>query len=381
MPQKKHEKKKKKLIYTKDDVTFFETLINTPSATWFEVEGQRIWTSYIKDYVDEVYVDTYWTAVWVINPDAKYKVVLEAHCDEISWFVNYIKEDGLIHVIRNWWTDHIIAPGQRVHIHTEEDWIVDWVFGWPAIHTRGWSWWAKWENTPKVKNITIDVWARSKEEVLKMWIEVGNPVIYDAEFMTLNDRYFVGRAMDNRAGWFMIAQVAKLLKKNKKKLDFWLYFVNSVQEEIWLKGAEMIAERIKPDVAIVTDVRHDTTTPMIDKTVEGDTACGKWPTLTVGPSVQNNLLRFVKWVAKKKKIDYQMCAASRWTWTDTDAIAYSHQWVASVLISLPLRYMHTTVEMVDKEDISETIKLMYETICDLKKDQDFSYITKKELEK
>ncbi len=367
-------KKKETLVYGKKEIDFMETLLNTPSPTGFEYTGQKVRVDYIKPYVDEIIIDTYGTAVGVINPDATYKVVIEAHCDEISWFVNYITENGLIHVIRNGWSDHLVAPGQRVSIHTEEKGQLDGVFGWPAIHTRWAARRSWWEETPKVKNITVDVGAKNKEEIEKMWIEVGNPITYTAPFMKLNDRYFVARALDNRAGGFMIAQVARLLKKNKKKLDFGLYIVNSVQEEIWLRWAKMIAERIKPDVAIITDVWHDTTTPMIDKKVEGDTACGKWPALTVWPAVQNNLLRHIKAVAKKQKINYQMCAASTSTWTDTDAFAYSHQWVASALISLPLRYMHTTVEMVDKHDVSETIKLMYETVCSLKKWEDFKYL-------
>lgn len=376
-------KEKKKKIswfdhFNKVELDFLEQLINTPSPTWFEVAWQKKRLEYISPYVDDTFVDTYGTAVWIINPDATYKVVIEAHCDEISRFVNYITDDWLLHVIRNWWSDHIIAPWQYVHIHTEEHWIKKWVFGRPAIHTR---WGSKtpeksWDR-PKVENITVDIWARSKKEVAELWIEIWNPIIYDVNYSTLNDRYVVWRALDNRAWWFMIAQVAKKLKEKKKKLDFWLYIVNSVQEEIWLKWAEMIAERIQPHVAIITDVRHDTTTPLINKKIEWDTQCWKWPTLTVWPSVHNNLLRHIKKVAKKKKIEYQMCAASRRTWTDTDAIAYSNQWVASALISLPLRYMHTSVEMVDAHDIYQTIQLIYETVCSLENGQDFSYIPNK----
>jgi putative aminopeptidase FrvX len=371
MSDKKKEKKKAEKVYTKKELSFLELLINTPSPTWFEYTGQQVWMDYIKPYVDEIYTDTYGTAVGIINPDAEYKVVIEAHCDEISWFVNYITDNGLIHVIRNGGSDHLGAPSQRVHIHTQDKGIINWVFGRPAIHTRKWG---KEEQTPKVTNITIDVWAKNKEEIEKMGIEVGNPITYDAQFMILNDRYAVGRALDNRVWGFMIAQVARLLKKNKKKLPFGLYIVNSVQEEIWLRWARMIAEHLSPDVAIITDVGHDTSTPMIDKTVEGDTMCGKWPMLTVWPAVQNNLLKHIKSTAKKKKIDYQMCAASSYTGTDTDAFAYSNSGVASALISLPLRYMHTTVEMVDMDDISETIKLMYESVCSIKKGQDFGYL-------
>jgi len=121
----------------------------------------------------------------------------------------------------------------------------------------------------------------------------------------LNKKYFTGRALDNRMGGFMIAEVVKRLSENKKKLDFGLYVVNSVQEEIGLRGAQMIAERISPDVAIVTDVTHDTNSPMYDKKKSGDIKAGSGPALTFGPAVQNNLLDLLIKTADKKKIKYQ----------------------------------------------------------------------------
>lgn len=353
------------------DLDFFAQLVNTPSPTWFEWTGQKIWVDFIKPYVDEVFVDTYGTAVATINPGKKYKVVLEAHCDEISWFVNYIWDDGIISVIRNGGSDHMIAPAKRVVIHGKK-WPVTGVFGWPAIHTRDLS----KEEAPKIESLFVDVGALSKKEVEALGVVVGSVITYPDEFMQLNKRYLVGRALDNRAGGFMIAQVAKLLKANKKNLDFTLHIVNSVQEEIGLRGAEMIAHRLNPDVAIITDVCHDTSTPMIDKRKHADTRCGKGPVLSVWPSVQNKLRDFVESVATKQKIPFQRLAASRWTGTDTDAFAYSQSGVASALISLPLRYMHTTVEMVQQHDVEKTIDLMYHTVLQLKAGQSFSYFSR-----
>jgi putative aminopeptidase FrvX len=168
--------------------------------------------------------------------------------------------------------------------------------------------------------------------------------------------------------------VAHRLKKNKKKLPFGLYIVNSVQEEIGLRGAEMMAARIKPDVAIITDVCHDTQSPMYKKLEQGDQRCGEGPVLTYGPAVQNNLLNFIIGVAEKNEIKFQRAAATRATGTDTDAFAYSGQGSASALISLPLKYMHTTVETVSYTDIEAVIQLMYHSLLALKKDQDFRYI-------
>lgn len=358
-------------VVTPESLKFLEKYINNPSPTGFEWEGQRLWLDYLKPFVDETYIDNYGTAVGIINPSAPYKVVIEAHADEISWFVNYITKDGLIYVIRNGGSDHQIAPSKRVNIHTDKG-TVKAVFGWPAIHTRS----GEKEESPSLKNIFLDCGCTSKEEVEALGIHVGSVVTYEDEFMVLNDRYYVGRALDNRAGGFMIAEVARLLKDNKKKLPFGLYIVNSVQEEIGLRGAEMIANYIKPNVAIVTDVTHDTQTPMINKITQGDLACGKGPVVSYAPAVQINLNRQLIETAQKNNIPFQRQASSRFTGTDTDAFAYSNGGVPSALISLPLRYMHTTVEMIHKEDVDNVIRLIYETLLTIQDGQDFRTFTK-----
>ncbi len=357
---------KHKSVVTKKSVEFFEKYINNASPTGYEWEGQKVWLDYLKPYIDEHFVDNYGTAVGVINPKADYKVVIEAHADEISWYVNYITKDGLIYVIRNGGSDHQIAPSKRVNIHTDKG-IVKAVFGWPAIHTRS----GEKEEAPTLKNIFLDCGCTSQEEVEKLGIHVGCVITYEDKFMILNDRYYVGRALDNRAGGFMIAEVARLLKENKVKLPFGLYIVNSVQEEIGLRGAEMIAHRIKPNVAIVTDVTHDTQTPMISKITQGDLACGKGPVVSYAPAVQSNLNKLLIKAAEENNIPFQRQASSRSTGTDTDAFAYSNDGVVSALISLPLRYMHTTVEMVHKEDVDNVIRLIYEALLDIKAGQDF----------
>jgi len=357
-----------KNIITKASQKFMEAYLNNTSPTGFESKGQQMWLDYIKPNIDEYFTDNYGTVVGVINPKAKYKVVIEAHADEISWFVHYINKDGFIYLRRNGGSDHIIAPSKRVNIHTDKG-IVKAVFGWPAIHMRRGK-----EETPSLKNIFLDCGCDSKEEVVKMGVHVGCVITFEDEFITLNKNRYVGRALDNRMGGFMIAEVARLLKKEKKKLPFGLYIVNSVQEEVGLRGAQMIAQKIKPDVAIITDVCHDTQTPMISKIENGDLSSGKGPVLTYGPAVQNNLLNQIIKVAEKNKIPFQRAAASRATGTDTDAFAYSNEGVPSMLISLPLRYMHTTVEMCRKEDVEEAIKLIYHSVLSIKNNQDFRYI-------
>lgn len=358
----------KKKIINKKSLAFLEKYLNNAAPTGYEWNGQKIWMDYLKPYVDEFITDSYGTAVGVINPKAKYKVVIEGHADEISWYVNYITDNGLLYVIRNGGSDHQIAPSKWVNIHTKKG-IVKGVFGWPAIHTRN----RAKEEPPKMDNIFIDVGCSTKKEVEALGVHVGCVITYPDEFHVLNKDKFVCRAIDNRAGGFMIAEVARLLKENEVELPFGLYITNSVQEEIGLRGAEMITQTIKPDVAIVTDVCHDTSTPMINVAIEGDTKCGSGPVITYAPAVQNNLRELILSTAEEKEIPFQRMASSSRTGTDTDAFAYSNGGVASALISLPLRYMHTTVEMVDKADVENTIKLIYETILKINPEEGFSY--------
>ena len=357
-----------KSILNTASISFLEKYLNNAAPTGYEWEGQKIWMDYLTPYVDEFITDTYGTAVGVINPDAKYKVVIEGHADEISWYVNYISDNGLIYVIRNGGSDHQIAPSKIVNIHTAKG-IVKGVFGWPAIHTRN----KANEEAPKPDNIFIDTGCASKKEVEALGVHVGCVITYPDEFHILNGDKFVCRALDNRMGGFMIAEVARLLKENNKELPFGLYITNSVQEEIGLRGAEMITQTIKPNVAIVTDVTHDTTTPMIDVKKEGLLELGKGPVVAYAPAVQQKLRDLITSTAIENKIPFQRSALSRATGTDTDAFAYSNGGVASALISLPLRYMHSTVEMVHREDVENVIKMIYETLLKIEDGETFSY--------
>jgi tetrahedral aminopeptidase len=342
--------------------------LKTASPTGFESAGQEVWLDYLRPHVDEVFTDHYGTAVGVINPSAPYKVVIEAHADEISWFVNYINSEGYIYVIRNGGSDQMIAPSKRVNIHTDKG-IVKGIFGWPAIHVRD----DKDGPLPTLKNIFIDCGCNSKEEVEKLGVHVGCVITYEDEPMILNDRYLVGRALDNRIGGVIIAEVARKLRKNRKDIPYGLYVVNAVQEEVGLRGAEMITQRIKPNLAVVTDVCHETHSPLYNKQIQGDIAAGGGPVLSYAPAIQFNVLNRLIQTAEAGKIPFQRHASSRVTGTDTDAFAYSNGGVPSVLISMPLKYMHTTVEAAHLNDIKHTIELMYQFLMQLEASHDFRY--------
>jgi len=346
---------------------FLEKYLNAKSPTGMEMEGQAIWIDYIKQFVDEVDTDVYGSAWGIINPGKDYKVVIEAHADEIGWTVNHIDDNGFISVVRNGGSDHHIAPGMKVQI-LGEDGVVAGHFGWPAIHER------KGEGAvqPEPNTLFVDVEANSKEEVEEMGIFVGTPMVYDTSFEERKGKY-ISRALDNRIGGYMIAQVARKLQKANVELPFSLYIVNAVQEEIGLVGAEMVANRIKPDVAIITDVCHDTHTPHLNAKLAGDTKSGKGPVVFRGADIQLNLHKQILNVAKENEIEFQRGTYNGNSGTDTKAFYKSNGGVACQLISLPLKYMHTSVETVQITDVDSVIELIYYSLLSIEDGQDFRY--------
>ena len=349
---------------------FLNRYLNNYSPTGHEAAGQKIWLEYVKPYTDTHLTDAYGSVAAIVNPEAKYKVVIEAHADEIAWFVSNISEKGYITLKRNGGSDAVIAPSMRAVIHTKKGQIPA-IFGWPAIHVRPRD---KDEPAPSMKSIFLDVGANNRDEVLAMGIHIGCVATFSDGLTWLNgERYITGRALDNRIGGFMIAEVLRRINENGIQLPFALYAVNAVQEEIGLRGAEMISRRIKPDVAIITDVTHDTQSPGYNKE-ETDIACGRGPVLSYGAAVHNVLLDRIVDAATEAGISFQRIVAERSTGTDTDSFAYSGEGVPSALISLPLKYMHTTVETVATEDVERVIDLIYIVIAGLTGKEDYRYL-------
>ncbi len=348
--------------------TFLYDYLNSNAPVGNEVNGQHVWLRYLRPYVDDYFTDAYGTVVGVINPKADYKVVIEAHADEISWYVNYISKDGYMYVIRNGGSDYQIAPSMHAKIHTGEGSVIPAVFGWPAIHTRRDG--KEKELKPDIETVILDGGFASKEEVLAKGIQVGDVVTFDQALREING-YWVGRALDNRMGGFTIAQVARRLFEEKIKLPFGLYIVNAVQEEVGLRGAGMIAERIRPNVALITDVCHCTNSPLYNKIKEGEIMSGKGPVLSTAPAVQVNVRKRLLEVARKQGIDFQLVASSTYTGTDTDAFAYSGVGIPSALVSTPVKYMHTTVEMAHQKDVEQLVSWMFGFVCSIQAGESF----------
>jgi endoglucanase len=352
---------------TDDAKSFFFDLLDTPSPTGFEVPGQRIWTDYVRDHADEVKSDAYGTAWATLEGTAGEppRVMLDAHVDEIGFMVRHITDDGFIHINRIGGSDRAIARGLRVRI-LGEDGPVTGVVGNTAIHIRD----TKNEKVPKVHELFVDIGASDQEEVHDRGIRVGHPMVFDVGPTDLTESRITARAIDNRLGGFIIAQAVARLADDRP--DWTVQAANSVQEEIGGHGAEMITHRLNPDAAVAFDVTHATDSPGINSKKHGLVEIGEGPTVTHGTSNHPQLVERVVDVAEAEDIPLQHEPSSRRTGTDTDSIFKTRSGVPSVLLSVPLRYMHSTVEVVDTDDIEHCVQLYAAVVRSFRSDEEFS---------
>ncbi|CAN5359177.1 M42 family metallopeptidase [soil metagenome] len=354
----------------KDAKEFLFDLLGTPSPTGFEAPGQRVWSGYVKKFADAVESDSYGTA-WATVRGAGKKprsVMLEAHADEIGYIVKFITDEGFIHIDRAGGSDSATGRGRRLHILGDKGEVTG-IIGNTAIHIRENR---DDEKVPKIHELYVDVGATSKKDVAELGIRVGHPAVYlDSAEEFANGR-LVGRALDNRIGGFIIAQVVERLSKRKKRPAFDTVAVNAVQEEIGGHGAAMVSYRLMPDLAICLDVTHATDTPGIKKEIHGDVKLGGGPSITHGTANHPELVRRLMEVAEKEEIPLQHESSSRYSGTDTDSIFTTRQGIPSALVSLPLRYMHSVVELVDLADVEKVIDLLEAFVLSLKASDDFS---------
>ncbi len=353
----------------KEDREFLYQLLETPSPTGFEMPGQQVWAAWMKKQVPEVTCDAY-GSTWARLPGKTERIVmLESHADEIGYMIKHIDERGFLRLDRVGGSDAATARGRRLHILGSKG-RVSGIIGNTAIHLRRDE--AGSEKAPAVHDLWVDVGASSPAEVAALGIRVGHPAVYQDGPMELSHKRLISRALDNRIGGYIIAQVMKRIVTGKKKPAFTLVCLNAVQEEIGGNGAMMATYRIKPDVCVCLDVTHATDTPGIDAAKFGSVKLGGGPTLTHGSSNHPKVVQRLIDIASEKKVPVQHEASSRFTGTDTDKIFTSRHGVPSALVSLPLRCMHSVVETAHLDDIQRTIDLLSEFVLSLKEKEEFT---------
>ena len=345
---------------------FLRTLVNTPSPTGHETRGQRVWLNYAGQFADETFSDAYGNCVAVLNKGGGPRIMLAAHADEIAMSVNYIDDNGFIYVRKMGGIDAAITKAQRVVIHTRGG-AVKGVVGNVAPHLM------KLEGDPKppkIHDLFIDIGVGSRKDAEKL-VRVGDPITLADEFEILRGDLAVARAFDNRIGTFAVAETLRLLKESKVKFNAEVCAVSNVQEEVGLLGARQIAYSLKPDLALVVDVTHATDYPTVSKTQHGDIKIGKGPALTHGGCNHPDMVARLEAIAAKKKIPLQHEAMSATSGTDTDVIFWTRGGIASALISLPNRYMHSPVEVVSLKDLELIPQLMTAFVHSLNKGELF----------
>lgn len=342
------------------DWSLLDTMLRTPSPSGFEDDGQRVWVEAVRPLADRVETDSYGTAWATIEGTGGPQVprlMVEAHGDEIGYMVSHISESGFLYLNRVGGSDVAIARGRRVCVLGDRG-VVDGVIGNTAIHLRDRK---DGEKAPEIHQLFVDIGACDRKEVAEAGVRVGHPLVLAGEPFDLRGGRLVGRALDNRVGGFILVELVRRLAGTRRPAATVLA-VNAVQEELGLKGAEMIAYRLKPTLAIVLDVTHATDTPGIDAEKHGRVTLGGGPTLTHGTANHRRLVALLSEAAEAAGIAIQHEASSRSTGTDTDAVYVTAGGIPSALVSIPLRYMHSPVETVDRKDIEAAVALLAEFI-------------------
>jgi putative aminopeptidase FrvX len=354
-----------------DARSFLFDLLQTPSPTGFELAGQRKWAAYTRQFADRVESDAYgsaWATIEGSKPTPR-KVMFEAHADEIGFIVKHVTKEGFLRVDRIGGSDVATARGRRVDILSDKG-SVRGVIGNTAIHLRRDQ--LSEEKAPLPHELYVDVGASSAEEVAGMGIRVGHPAVYTDAVEQLGPKHILGRALDNRAGGYILSQVISNLSKRAERLPATVYAVNAVQEEIGGHGARMIAHRLMPDVCIVLDVTHATDTPGIEHAKHWEVKLGGGPSITHGTCNHPLVIQRLLDVARAQSIPVQHESSSRYSGTDTDVIFTTREGIPSALISLPLRYMHSVVEMASFEDIERVVALLTAFAESIRPEDDFA---------
>jgi putative aminopeptidase FrvX len=347
-------------------LNFLRKLVNTPSPVGHETRGQRVWLDYAKRFAEATFSDAYGNCVAVLNKGGSPRIMLAGHADEIAMAVNYIDDNGYLYVRRLGGVDAAITKAQRVIIHTRRG-PVKGVVGNVAPHLTRQEGEPK---PPKIHDIFVDIGAGKRADAEKL-VRIGDPITLVDEFDLLRGDLAVARAFDNRIGTWSVAEALRLLTESKTRLHAEVCAVSNVQEEVGLLGARQIAYSLKPDCALVVDVTHATDYPTVSKAQHGDVKIGGGPAITHGGCNHPEVVARIEQVAKARKIPLQHEAMSSTSGTDTDVIFWTRGGIASALISLPNRYMHSPVEVVSLKDLEQIPQLLAAFVQSVKKGERF----------
>ena len=350
----------------KESLEFLKQLLNTPSPSGYETAAQKVWCDYARQFADDVYTDAYGNAVAVLNPAGDPRVVFDGHVDEIGLIIKHIDDKGFVYVQAVGGVDATLVRGKHVVIHTAKG-TVRGITGATAYHLRDRY------NEPKVTrmhDIFIDIGAKNGEAARKR-VAVGDYVTFADEFTMMDQNRVAARAADSKAACWVAIEALRMAAESKKKVHCAVFACSSIQEETGLHGAHMQAGAIKPDVAIAVDITHATDSPGVDLKMHGQVKLGQGPTLSVGRENHPLVLERLRKVAGRK-INLQTEAFSLFTGTDAQAFWTRNGGIPSAIVSHPVRYAHTTVELMDLRDLQQTADLLAAFALSLRKGERFA---------
>lgn len=339
---------------------FLVDLLEARSPSGYEFEAQAVFDRYVKPSADAYAKDALGNRLATLNPKGDPVVMLAGHIDELGLMVTYINPAGFLYFSTIGGHDRTVISGRRVVIQTANG-IVKGVTGKRAVHLMDE---ADRKKVPEVHEMWIDIGAASKKDALER-VSVGDVATYDHGFELLHGTIGAARAFDDKVGAYIIGETLIRLAKEKKPTGSRLVAVATVQEEIGVRGATTASYEVNPHIAIAVDVSHATDHPDCDPRKFGDCKLGGGPILARGPNINPRIFERLVAAAKKLKLTYQLEGEPRPTGTDARAVQMARSGVATGLVCVPLRYMHTPSELVDLNDVEACVKLLVQFMKDL----------------
>ncbi len=348
-----------------DSKDFLKLLVETPSPSGYEHHVQKLVRDRIQPWCDSVRTDVMGNVFGTINPEARPRIMLAGHCDQIGFIINYITDDGFLHVEPIGGVDPVVATSQRVSIMTQSG-MVPGVIGRKAIHLMDED---DRKKVPKMHDLYVDIGVSSKQEALTL-VAYGDAGVFLQPYLELANERAVSMAFDNKMGTWIVTEVLRLL--HGKQFQACVVGVSTVQEEIGLRGAYTSAFSSEAEVGIALDVAHGTDTPGIEKKRAGDFKVGGGPIIARGANINPRVFELLVAAADAEGIAYQVGPAARGTGTDANAMQLTRGGMATGLLSVPLRYMHTPNELLSLSDLENTARLLATFCSRLQTKQDFT---------
>ncbi|HLI08992.1 MAG TPA: M42 family metallopeptidase [Ktedonobacteraceae bacterium] len=344
-------------------IEFFRRMIAAPSPSGFEQPVQQVIREEIRQYADEVRTDVHGNVIAALHPQGNLRVMLEAHCDELGFLVRYISEEGFIYFAPIGGFDPSTLPGERVQIHTARG-AVPGVIGRKPVHLLRDE---EREKAPKLSDLWIDIGVSGKEEAQKL-VAIGDVATRAARLESLRDDLVVSRALDDKSGVFAITEAMRRIYEQRDKLNAAVFFVSAVQEEVGLRGARTAAYEVNPRIAIAVDVTYTSDHPGVSAREIGEVKLNAGPVISVGGNINPRVYQLLRKAADEAGIECQIDPQPDHTGTDTDVIQVARGGVATGLVSIPCRYLHTGSEIASLKDIDQVAEVIARFVLSLNED-------------